>query len=187
LSGLTYYLLKNPDKMKKLTDEIRGAFATEADIGIERLAELKYTHACVEEALRKYPPVPIGLPRNTPSEGAEIIGRWVPPKTTVYVSQYATYHNPKNFKDPFSFIPERWMSEEAYASDQKSALQPFSTGPRNCLGKNMAYHEIRLILANVLWHFDLSLCKESDNWADQLVFTLWQKGPLMVKLTPVKR
>jgi cytochrome P450 len=185
LSGLTYYLLMNPDKMKKLTDEIRGAFSSDDDIHMEKLAQLKYMHACVEEGLRMYPPVPVGLPRWTPAAGAEICGQYVPPKTCVYVTQWSTYQNEKNFKDAYQFIPERWTDVE-FASDDKSALQPFSVGPRNCLGKNMAYHEVRLILAKVLWHFDLHLCEESVKWADQKVWTLWDKGPLMCKTTPVK-
>jgi cytochrome P450 len=50
---------------------------------------------------------------------------------------YAAYHSPSNFKDPDSFIPERWLPEgqEEYASDHKEVFNPFSIGPRNCLGK----------------------------------------------------
>lgn len=55
-------------------------------------------------------------------------------QTVVFVTQLAAYRNPNNFRDPYSFVPERWLSEE-YASDKKQALQPFSIGPRNCLGK----------------------------------------------------
>ncbi|KKY18590.1 putative cytochrome p450 [Diplodia seriata] len=51
----------------------------------------------------------------------------------------------------------------------------------------LAYHEMRLILANVLWHFDLDLCAESKDWMDQEVYTIWEKGPLMCKLKPVVR
>jgi cytochrome P450 len=78
LSGLTYYLLVNPDKMKKLTSEIRHGFVTEDEITIERLQALKYLNACLEEGLRMYPPVPSGLPRNVPPGGAEIDGQSVP-------------------------------------------------------------------------------------------------------------
>lgn len=78
-------------------------------------------------------------------------------------------------------------SNSEYASDNKAALQPFSTGPRNCLGKNMAYHEMRIILASVLYDFDFELCPESENWADQKVWTLWTKHPLIVKLRAVAK
>ena len=101
------------------------------------------------------------------------------------MSQFAAYRNPKNFHSPDSFIPERWLGEDEKSSkDNKQVLQPFSLGPRGCLGKNMAYHEIRLILAKMLWHFDLTLCPQSERWADQKVYSLWEKQPLMCRLTP---
>jgi hypothetical protein len=46
---------------------------------------------------------------------------------------------------------------------------------------------MRLILAKVVWNFDLSLEEESKRWRDQKAHLIWVKGPLMVKLTPVKR
>jgi hypothetical protein len=49
----------------------------------------------------------------------------------------------------------------------------------------MAYHEMRLLLAKVMFNFDLELCPESEGWMEQEVYTLWQKKPLMVKLRAV--
>lgn len=44
--------------------------------------------------------------------------------------------------------------------------------------------EMRLILARTLWNFDLELCDESLNWQDgQRIFTVWEKKPLLVKVT----
>ena len=48
--------------------------------------------------------------------------------------------------------------------------------------QNLAYAEMRSILARVLWNFDMELCKDSDRWPDQSVFSLWDKKPLNVKL-----
>jgi hypothetical protein len=45
---------------------------------------------------------------------------------------------------------------------------------------------MRLLLANVMLHFDLKLCEESRTWGDQKVFTLWEKKPLMATLKPVQ-
>jgi cytochrome P450 len=119
-------------------------------------------------------------------------------KTTVSVTQFAAFRSPTNFRAPDDFIPERWISSE-YDSDSKGALQPFSLGPRNCVGKkyvtslhystrlclrlhSLAYHETRLIVASILHRFDMNLCAESKNWNDQKVYTLWNKPPLMVTL-----
>jgi cytochrome P450 len=78
LSGLTWYLLKHPDTLEKLTHEIRTTFTSDADITIENLQRLKYLRACLEEGLRMYPPVPIGLPCLVPPQGAEVCGEWIP-------------------------------------------------------------------------------------------------------------
>jgi cytochrome P450 len=78
LSGLTWYLLKHPDVLEKLTHEIRTTFTSDADITIENLQRLKYLRACLEEGLRMYPPVPIGLPCLVPPQGAEVCGEWIP-------------------------------------------------------------------------------------------------------------
>ncbi|GME48511.1 Cytochrome P450 [Neofusicoccum parvum] len=134
LSGLTYYLLTNPDKLKKLVDEVRG-LESEDQLNLDDLPRLKYMAACFEEGLRVYPPVPIGLPREIPEGGNTILGEWLPAKTRVSVHQWSTYRSPQNFKDPDSFVPERWLPGSGYDDDKKDALNPFSLGPRNCIGK----------------------------------------------------
>ncbi|KAK0640198.1 NAD-dependent protein deacetylase hst2-1 [Lasiodiplodia hormozganensis] len=185
LSGLTWYLLKNPDKLKKAVEEVRSR--SEEDLSLEELPRLPYLNACFEEGLRVYPPVPIGLPRETPEGGNMICGEWVPGKTRVSLHNWSAYRSEKNFKDPDSFVPERWLPNTGYDSDRKEVLQPFSFGPRNCLGKNLAYHEMRIIMAKVLWHFDLELCSESANWADQEAYSLWQKPELWCRAKPIRR
>jgi cytochrome P450 len=49
----------------------------------------------------------------------------------------------------------------------------------------MAYHEMRLIIAKVLYHFDIELCPESNDWDDQNTYILWEKKPLICKLKAV--
>jgi len=56
-------------------------------------------------------------------------------QTAVYMSQHAAYHSTRNFAEPDSFIPERWLGDERFADDERAGFQPFSFGPRNCLGK----------------------------------------------------
>ena len=48
---------------------------------------------------------------------------------------------------------------------------------------SLAYLEMRLILANLLFHFDIEICPESANWIDQNVYIIWEKPSLMVRLT----
>ncbi|KAL0935526.1 uncharacterized protein CTRU02_210117 [Colletotrichum truncatum] len=186
LSGCLYNLLTHPDKLKILLQEIRGNFTKLDDLTFERLAELKYMNACLKEALRIYPPVPIGSPRVVLPGGQQILGKWVPPETRVSVHHWSTYQSAANFKNPKAFVPERWLkSDPTYAGDALDAHQPFGFGPRNCLGQNMAMHEMRLILATLLFTYNFELCEESQNWKDQKSFALWIKNPLMIRATPL--
>lgn len=47
---------------------------------------------------------------------------------------------------------------------------------------SLAYHEMRLILASVLFHFDLELCDTKEEWLQQETHAVWDKKPLEVKL-----
>lgn len=134
LSGLTARLIRNPGPYKKLCEEIRGAFRTEADIKFEELLKLPYLNACLEEGLRIHPPVPTGLLRTVPKGGATIDGHFVPEGTSVATGSWSAAHNPVNFSQPDEFIPERWL-EPGWEEDKKKAAQPFSLGPRGCIGK----------------------------------------------------
>lgn len=67
----------------------------------------------------------------------------IPPQTTVGVHQWSTYHSKDNFALPDEFHPERWLQAEREAvfdGDVREALQPFTTGPRMCLGKKYVNH-----------------------------------------------
>ncbi|KAF4448693.1 oleate-activated transcription factor 1 [Fusarium austroafricanum] len=187
LSGTTYHLLKNPDKMKKLVNEIRSTFSSEEEITLTAVDHLTYLLACFSEGFRMYPPVAGGLSRFCPAGGEFIDGYWIPEKTAVSVSHRVAYHSAYNFKDPELFVPERWLDDPKYANDNKAVLQPFSAGPRDCIGKNLAYTEMRILLTRLLWKFDLELQPESSDWANQKVFLLYEKPGMSVRLTEVVR
>ncbi len=78
LSGMLARLVYNPDKYNKLCKEIRAAFSKEGELRYERLSELTYLNAVIEEGLRIHPPVPTGLLRTVPDAGDTIDGHWVP-------------------------------------------------------------------------------------------------------------
>lgn len=85
LCGATYLLLRNPETMRKATDEVRSAFTSERAITLTSVSRLTYLTACISEALRRYPPVSIGLPRLVPEGrvGTTIAGHLVPEKVSL--------------------------------------------------------------------------------------------------------
>ncbi|KAB2571595.1 Cytochrome P450 monooxygenase rdc4 [Lasiodiplodia theobromae] len=188
LSGACWLLCNNRDKLNQLNDEVRQAFGSAGDLGMQTLARLPYLNACLQESLRMFPPAPLGLPRVTPRGGAVICGKPVAERTTVYVSHFAAYHNASNFYDAYNFHPERWLpdADPCFADDKKNVMEPFSFGPRNCVGKNLAWHEMRAILANIVLNFDMQLSEKTvKNWMDQKAYLVWDKTPLYINLKPV--
>lgn len=188
LAATSYFLMTNPVPYQKLKDEIRSAFASEEEINFTSISKLKYTLAVLHESMRMHPPVPVGIHRFTPPEGAIIDGRWVAGGTDVAVHQWAAYRLECYFKDADRFIPERWLGEdERYAGDNREVFNPFSIGPRACIGRGLAYMEMRLVLARLVWAFDMEIMGESERWTDQKTWVLYEKLPLMAKLREVKR
>jgi cytochrome P450 len=78
LSGVIFHLLKNPSTLEKLTTEIRSSFSDSAEMNFVKLAKLQYLNACLQEALRIYPPVPGVIPRKMIPGGAVINGYFIP-------------------------------------------------------------------------------------------------------------
>ncbi|KAH8706041.1 cytochrome P450 [Talaromyces proteolyticus] len=189
MSALTYLLCKNPDKMRKLQDEVRGAFKSTDEMSTITLPKLQYLQMVIEEGLRVYPPVPGGLPRRVVVPGAMLDGHSLPVESVVFYSQYASYHSPTHFARPHEFIPERWgrSPPAEFANDRLEAVQAFSAGPRDCIGKNLAYHEARMLLAKFVFTYDVELCEESDDWIKQKVYIVGAKKPLWVKLNKHER
>ncbi|KAM0799194.1 cytochrome P450 [Usnea florida] len=187
LSGVTYHLLKNPAVLKKLVAETRSTFTHSHEITMLTVPTLKYQLAVLEESLRIMPPVANALVRLVPPGTGETVGtHFVPGGTKVGIPSWAACHSPFNFRDPESFIPERWLGDARYASDRREASQPFSIGPRGCIGRNLAYAEIRIVLARLLLDFDMEIAEGAEGWLAGLKnFTLWQKEPLMVRLRAV--
>ncbi|KAJ6036424.1 hypothetical protein N7540_000703, partial [Penicillium herquei] len=183
LSGCVYYLCKNPNAMAILTEEIRSAFSQDSDITSTKCSRLSYLNAVIEESFLLYPPLVTNLPRIIPEGGYTLDGNMIPGGVTVSTHHYASYHASAHFFLPEAFIPLRWLgSDTRFQDDKREVVQPFSLGPRNCLGKNLAYLEIRVILSKLFYNFNLQICKESESWIDQEVYTLWDKPALMIEL-----
>ena len=128
-------------------------------------------------------------------------------QTEISIPQYASFRSTTNFSNPNSFIPHRWLQIPDPSSLQLlpfasslsipppspqdvhnlTAFNPFSIGPRNCIGKNLAYLEMRLILAKLIWNFNLVPVGKVGEWGDQKTYVLWEKEPLEVGLREVKR
>ncbi|KAF7195683.1 Cytochrome P450 monooxygenase [Pseudocercospora fuligena] len=188
LSATVYFLCANSDVLFKVTSQIRSAFDDQKAITIRSTARLPYLQACIDEAMRLHPPNPSTIPRWVPDHGEEIDGKWVPGGIAVGCHQLASGHAEWNFERPKEYIPERWLDNNLkteFAGDDKSSVQPFSFGPRSCIGRSLAYAEMRLILAKLLFVFDLQMDEPELNWTErQKNYLTWEQIPLMIRLDP---
>ncbi|KAJ5672587.1 cytochrome P450 [Penicillium longicatenatum] len=188
LTGILCYLVNEPDKLALVTNEARQEFSNSADVTLSSVQNLHYLKAVIHEGLRLCPPVPWMLPRLVPEGGEVICGKWIPGGTPVSLQAYALNRDPNAFFDATSFHPERWLPDASspksvFFNDDRRAVQPFSMGPRACLGQHLAWAEMQLILAKLLVSFDFEAVKNKRlRWEDLRTFLLVEKRPLDVRI-----
>jgi benzoate 4-monooxygenase len=153
LTNSIYLIYKNPLVLVKLREELDGATGTGEVPSYEELAQLPYLRACIEESLRVRPASSMGLPRVVPKEGRWIAGKFIEGDVTVSVPTYTLLRDPTAFDNPATFDPERWISSGDKEKMSKAHF-PFSTGPRACIGRNIAYFEQLLVIGTLVLLFD---------------------------------
>lgn len=190
LGGTLNYLISYPNKLEILSGEIRTRFHTFEDITLDALSSLPYLNAVINEGLRLCPPIPWILPRKVPPNGETVCGIRLPGETPVSIQVYALNRDPTCFHSATSFLPERWLANEIsnpdspFYNDQRDAFQPFSVGPRSCLGQHLARAELRLVLAKLVWKFDFTaVTGKVLEWERLRTFLLVEKKPIMVNMT----
>jgi cytochrome P450 len=164
MSGAFFYLAHNPQAMEKLCKEIRETFSDVEEIVTgPKLSGCSFLRACIDETMRMTPPVAGVLPRQILPGGMEIDGKHIPAGVDVGVPIYAIHHNPEYYPRPFEYLPERWLADpsanplHSRLVDAQSAFNPFSIGPRGCIGKGLAYVELTVTIARVLYLYDFRL------------------------------
>lgn len=198
LTGWTYFMVMHPNVLARVTAEIRAAFSTSEGITWHTVGELEYLNATMQEALRLFSPAPANQMRVVPPAGATIAGHYVPGGSTVAVAPWAASRSSMNFEDADRFDPERWLASKGsngkYARDNLHASQPFSLGQRGCIGKNLSYFEMRLILAHLLWNFDFEMGTSAEAMAEKKkwdehdikVYQTWMKPGLLISLRDIR-
>lgn len=173
-------LVSSQDILNHLQQELRNEFGEVSRIVWSTVKSNVYLRAVVEETLRLAPAAPSELPRTVLQQpGLQITGSFIPAGTTVGCSAYVLHHDETAYPDSFSFRPERWIPCEIPAGSgvavrtgthlpdlsplqdpqqvrqAREAFCAFSLGSRGCVGKTMAYMELCLALARILWSFEI--------------------------------
>ncbi|KAH8815289.1 cytochrome P450 [Xylogone sp. PMI_703] len=169
---------------KKLANEIRSTFPDPQEIPtFEKASKLPYLAAVMQETLRLWGPLSAAFPRVSP--GRDISGHYVPKGTIVSTSSYASSRDPQVFPDYDVFDPDRWLNA---GKDMKDMTQPFSYGPRNCIGKHLAQIGFTLTLSRIYQLYDIeidpSMTEGMMRLKDRGVSSPWG-GKVLIRPTPI--
>ncbi|KAI0648721.1 cytochrome P450 [Trametes meyenii] len=158
LSLACYFLTAEPQYYKQLQAELDVRFPDPlGTLSSSALGEIPLLDGILNEALR------LGsfffLPRITPPGGVDVEGNYIPEDTIVALAAYSQQTSPDNFfPDPKNFRPERWLPQGLgpHTKTNRAALASFSYGPYACLGKTLAYQQMRYVLTRLVLAYETS-------------------------------
>ncbi|KDP27749.1 hypothetical protein JCGZ_19778 [Jatropha curcas] len=155
-------LVNNPSVQRKIRDEIstvlKGHPITESSI-----QELPYLQATVKETLRLHTPIPLLVPHMNLEE-AKLGGFTIPKESKVVVNAWWLANNPKWWKNPEEFRPERFFEEESGTEAVAGGkvdfrYLPFGMGRRSCPGIILALPILGLVIAKLVSNFEMKAPK----------------------------
>lgn len=191
LRAAIYFLIKNPDKMRKTVDEIDAA-DKEGKLSHpisykESITHLPYACAVLKEAMRLHPSVGLLMERHVPPQGAEICGKYIPGGTIVGINAWVLQHDPNVYEDPEAFIPERWLTADAEKlAKMEASFLAFGAGSRTCVGKNISLMEMQKVVPQLLRSYSIELADPKAEWKTNNRWFVQQSG-LVCSLTKRKR
>ena len=144
-------LARHPGAQEKVAREVKAA-KEETDDLFGFLQKCPYTQYVIEESMRLYPPAYFIDRVNL--EEDEFEGKFFPKDSSLLFSVYEIHRNPKFWKEPEKFLPER------FSEGRQSNYYPFGAGPRKCIGNNFAMYEMVLTIAELVSKYRISSTKE---------------------------
>ncbi|KAL5767485.1 hypothetical protein ACOSP7_014093 [Xanthoceras sorbifolium] len=183
-------LVKYPEVQEKLFMEMKKAFG---DAGVEELGEedvqrVPYLKAVILEGLRRHPPAHNLLPHAV-TQDTMFNGFVVPKKGIVNFLVAEMGWDPKAWKDPMAFKPERFLDQGQVVFDitgtSEIKMMPFGAGRRMCPGYHLAMLHLEYFVANLVWKFQWKAVEGDDvSLAEKEEFTIPMKYPLKAHLSP---
>ncbi|KAJ9660306.1 hypothetical protein H2198_002614 [Neophaeococcomyces mojaviensis] len=170
LRSILYYMLKNPDILKKVVAEVDNTVGdrdcNQYPISYAESNRMPYFQAVLKEAMRMHPAVGLLLERTVPANGVTIAGKWLPGGTIVGICPWVLHRDKRVFgNDADVFRPERWLeaSPETLKVMDRSNLA-FGAGSRTCLGKHISLLEMCKVIPQLLWTFKFELAEPGKEW-----------------------
>lgn len=153
LSVITYYVLSDPEVLNRLRKELKEARADR--LSIPDLEKLPYLMAIIQEGLRMSYGTIGRSPRIHRTRAIQYGYYVIPPGTPVSSSTYIVHNDETIYPDSRTFDPSRWL--QSNGKPLSRYLVCFSKGSRMCLGMQLAYVEMELIVSELFTRFDMEL------------------------------
>ncbi|GKZ27267.1 hypothetical protein AbraCBS73388_004042 [Aspergillus brasiliensis] len=153
-----YYILRHPGVHERVRAELCTSWTdSSTEPGLTTLRELPYFTAVLKEGLRLSALVTTRLPRVSPDEILQFHGWEIPCGTSVSMTIHFILRDAGIFPEPLQFLPERWLLEPEDLRKLERYLVPFSKGTMGCLGPNMTWAWLYLVLGTLLRKFEMRL------------------------------
>ncbi|KAK9131131.1 hypothetical protein Sjap_011618 [Stephania japonica] len=149
-------LIKSPTKLAKLKEELNQVVGPTSQVKEAHIPSLPYLQACIKETMRLHPAAPFLLPHRA-MEPCKVMGYTIPKNYKIIVNAYAIGRDPKIWKDPCCFRPERFLESSVDYNGNHFEFIPFGSGRRICVGMPLANRTIPLIVSSLMHNFDWSL------------------------------
>ncbi|CAL8127750.1 unnamed protein product [Orchesella dallaii] len=150
------YMMLYPQVQEKVQEEIDQVVPDGFPIDSSMKSKLPYTSAVFLEVFRYSTVVPIPTAREA-TDDFIFRGFFIKKGTGIIANTQAVHFSEKLWGDPYTFRPERFLSEDGSGVDMKKAdlLLTFGYGKRICLGMVLAETTTFLYFATMLRTFRL--------------------------------
>ncbi|KAK1528389.1 uncharacterized protein CCOS01_06223 [Colletotrichum costaricense] len=173
-----FYLATNSEVLAKLREEIDNFYNVnnlKAPISYLETQKLPYLQAVIKDAIRLLPSIVFQLPRHTPPD-FKVRGIKIPVNTMIGISPIAQNRDQEIWgSDANEFRPGRWLeNEDKTRYFDRSTMTFGGSGPRMCMGRNIALVELHKFVAQFVHIFDFKLVNTDAPWRIKAYCTAYQ-------------
>ncbi|KAK5914812.1 hypothetical protein CesoFtcFv8_000463 [Champsocephalus esox] len=151
LSWSVMYLVAYPEIQERLYQELKDTVGLERTPLLSDRPNLPFLEAFILEIFRHSSFLPFTIPHCT-TKNTSLKGYYIPKDTCVFINQWQINHDPELWKDPSSFVPDRFLSSDGGEVNRQEGerVMAFGMGKRRCIGEVIARNEVYLFLAIIV-------------------------------------
>ena len=175
MTWCTYELCRNPQYQDRLRDELHALVRKHGELTYRSFQDAPFFSRVIAETLRMWPSVPNGTFRELQHDDV-VVGRdgklvTLPKGTQINIPPWLLHTNPDLWVDPEVFNPDRdFHPSEIFYGEAFNGIAtsserffPFTTAKRDCIGRNFAHMEARIILGTMLLNYRVELAEPTKS------------------------